>query len=62
MRGKAFERPSICNTELYKNLRFYVYVTSFGSSTGEGEQSDWLVSKAQVHQCRMEHKHNKNRG
>ena len=25
---------------------------------GGEEQSDWLVSKAQVHQCRVEHKHN----
>ena len=37
-------------------------VTSFGFSIGDGEQSDWLVSKAQVHQCRVDHKHNKNRG
>ena len=25
---------------------------------GGGEQNDWLGSKAQVHQCRVEHKHN----
>ena len=29
----------------------------FGYRIG-GNQSDWLVTKAQVHQCRVEHKHN----
>ena len=29
----------------------------FGFRIG-GNQSDWLVTKAQVHQCRVEHKHN----
>ena len=33
-------------------------VTSFGSRIGGEEQSDWLVTTAQVHQCRVEHKHN----
>ena len=28
----------------------------FGFRTG-GNQSDWPVTKAQVHQCRVEHKH-----
>jgi len=30
------------------------YIKAYGG----GEQSDWLVSKAQVHRCRVEHKNN----
>ena len=33
-----------------------VFATSFGCIIGGREQSDWLVTKAQVHQCRVEHK------
>ena len=35
-----------------------VFATSFGCINGGGEQSDWLVSKVLVHQCRVEQKHN----
>ena len=31
------------------------FVTSFGSRTDGGEQSDWLVTEAQMPQCRAEH-------
>ena len=34
------------------------FVTSFDSRTDGGEQSDWLVKKTQVPQCRVEHKNN----
>ena len=33
------------------------YCHKFGFRIG-GNQSDWLLTKAQVHQCRVKHKHN----
>ena len=56
--GISSKLLKLIEPEIVKHLTLLNSVTSFGSSIVGGEQSDWLVSKVQVHQCRVKHKHN----
>ena len=48
---------NMCYRTLVKLLIISYMCQKFASGIG-GNQSDWLVTRAQVHQCRVEHKHN----